>query len=172
MGSLNKYTHYYWRDYTGEVPCDAVVGGYDEQNRTTYIGQGFGMFNGYYSLSPVTIIEGERRQRASISGIGIEVGQTRILCATSPNPDKWIKTNSRDLVTDTADEQMILGGIEGKKDISLIRYDLNIGRAKLGNKLVTGKIVTFSDNNSALFVLDGWFTREIKDDFEVLVANN
>ncbi|CAH1988057.1 unnamed protein product [Acanthoscelides obtectus] len=76
-GSPKKYTHYYWRDYTGEVPCDAVVGGHDELNRTTYIGQGVALNNDYYTFSPLTIIEGDAVQRAPLWGYGMPVVQTR-----------------------------------------------------------------------------------------------
>ncbi|VEN48154.1 unnamed protein product [Callosobruchus maculatus] len=170
-GSPKKYTHYYWRDYTGEVPCDAVVGGHDELNRTTYIGQGVALNNDYYSLSPLTIVEGEKVQRAPLWGYGMEVVQTRILCVTSPYPDKWIATNSKKLVADTVDEQLVLGGIEGSKHDNNVRYDLNIGRAKVGDKLITGKIITHDTYNSVLYVVDGWQAQEVQE-FEVLVANN
>lgn len=33
--------NYYWRDYTGIIPSDAVPGGTDINKVTTYIGQGF-----------------------------------------------------------------------------------------------------------------------------------
>jgi hypothetical protein len=32
---------YYWRDYTGEIPHDAILGGYDVNKKPTYIGQAF-----------------------------------------------------------------------------------------------------------------------------------
>ncbi|CAH1988055.1 unnamed protein product [Acanthoscelides obtectus] len=170
-GSPKKYTHYYWRDYTGEVPCDAVVGGHDELNRTTYIGQGVALNNDYYTFSPLTIIEGDAVQRAPLWGYGMPVVQTRILCVTSPYPDKWIATNSQNLVADTVNEQLVLGGIEGSKHDDNVRYELNIGRAKVGNKLLTGKIITLDTYNSVLYVVDGWQAQEVKE-FEVLVANN
>lgn len=33
--------HYYWREYTGKIPTDAVPGGSDINSETTYIGLGF-----------------------------------------------------------------------------------------------------------------------------------
>lgn len=34
-----QISDYYWRDYSGAIPCDAVKGGTDAAGNTTYIGQ-------------------------------------------------------------------------------------------------------------------------------------
>lgn len=39
--SASQDINYYWRDYTGDIPKDAVPGGTDANGDTTYIGQGF-----------------------------------------------------------------------------------------------------------------------------------
>lgn len=47
------FKDYYWRDFFGSVPSDAVEGGYSEINGSTYIGQALNI-----DVSPVEIHEG------------------------------------------------------------------------------------------------------------------
>jgi hypothetical protein len=57
---------YYWRDYTGEIPDDAVPGGYDRNLEPTYIGQLFVINHG---LLPARIYKGQKSVTASRYGI-------------------------------------------------------------------------------------------------------
>jgi hypothetical protein len=57
---------YYWRDYTGEIPDDAVPGGYDRNLESTYIGQLFVINHG---LLTTRIYKGQKSVMASRCGI-------------------------------------------------------------------------------------------------------
>ncbi|VEN48017.1 unnamed protein product [Callosobruchus maculatus] len=171
-GRSNKYTHYYWRDYTGEIPCDAVIGAFNDSGTTIYIGQGWAMYNEAFSLAPVPIVEGERVQKTVISGVPVDVVPLKILCVTSPYPDKWIETNTSGLVAVAEKNQLIPGGIEFHTDPAYNGYNFNltIGRAQVGGKPKIGKIVSYF-GMSVLYLVDGDRIVEALN-FEVLAANN
>lgn len=57
---------YYWRDYTGEIPSDAVKGGRDVNNVTTYIGH---VFVKNLGIIPVSIYPGQQSVIANINGL-------------------------------------------------------------------------------------------------------
>lgn len=47
-----EFKDYYWRDFFGQIPRDAVEGGFSEVNGSTFIGQALNI-----DLSPVEIHE-------------------------------------------------------------------------------------------------------------------
>lgn len=52
---------YYWREYTGELPSDAVPGGSDKYGKTTYIGQALHIFPPNGKLIPGKIDADEKQ---------------------------------------------------------------------------------------------------------------
>jgi hypothetical protein len=57
---------YFWREYTGSVPEDAIVGGQDINGKDIYIGQAYVRNEG---LIPVRISAGVRQVHAPIRGV-------------------------------------------------------------------------------------------------------
>jgi hypothetical protein len=57
---------YYWREYTGEIPKDAIVGGRDANGRSIYIGQAYVKNEG---IVAVQITPGVRRVFAPMKGV-------------------------------------------------------------------------------------------------------
>jgi hypothetical protein len=57
---------YYWREYTGEVPEDAIVGGKDSNGKNIYIGQAYIRNEG---LLVVQITPGVRQVFAPSHGV-------------------------------------------------------------------------------------------------------
>jgi hypothetical protein len=57
--------NYYWREYTGKIPPDAVVGGADINGENVYIGQAYVKNSG---LIPAQINAGVKEVYAPIKG--------------------------------------------------------------------------------------------------------
>ncbi|KAJ8928578.1 hypothetical protein NQ314_018864 [Rhamnusium bicolor] len=64
--SGQSHYNYYWREYAGEIPFDAVTGGTDVDNKTTYISQ---VNLNEYGIIPVTIYPGEKICNSKYDGI-------------------------------------------------------------------------------------------------------
>ncbi|KAF2887851.1 hypothetical protein ILUMI_18322 [Ignelater luminosus] len=77
--SQEEITDYYWREYTGFIPSDAIIAGTDKSGKPIYIGQGFFKNIG---LLPATIYKGSKS--VSVTAIG-----------KTHTADKNVKVNSR-----------------------------------------------------------------------------
>lgn len=63
---------YYWRQYLGEIPPDAIVGGHDSSGKLTYIGQAYIISNRLDSqcaIIPVEIHQGIPSVNVPIFGV-------------------------------------------------------------------------------------------------------
>lgn len=78
------FSDYYWRQYLGEIPPDAIPGGRDESGRTTYIGQAYIVHESLRSRSaivPVEIYAG--RKSVDIPLFGVRQNTTTDIKVTS-----------------------------------------------------------------------------------------
>ncbi|KAJ8961144.1 hypothetical protein NQ318_008824 [Aromia moschata] len=132
---------YYWRDYTGDIPQDAVEGGSDINKRTTYIGQVY-VKNG--GIIPVTIYPGQKFVMANIFTLHKTQDYIKILCSSSKDNFKWVSANAKDIHLRFIGKHLVRGGVE---------YGLvsNIGRVLYQNEIVVGKVCGFSVGNANMY---------------------
>ncbi|KAJ8920601.1 hypothetical protein NQ315_004740 [Exocentrus adspersus] len=160
-GVVSKFSYdYYWRDYTGNIPYDAVDGGWDVNNETTYIGQVFVKDHG---IIPVTIYPGITEVTANIKGLHTLHSYIKILCSSSKQNFEWYSATSKDLHLQMINKHLVRGGVE---------YDLitNIGRILYQGEVKVAKVCGFAVGNAKLY-----FPAETEekgaDSYEVLVYN-
>ncbi|XP_044271138.1 uncharacterized protein LOC123015468 [Tribolium madens] len=157
----NTIVDYYWRDYTGVVPPDAIIGGNDINGRPTYIGQGFYSKAG---LLPGTIYPGKSEIKLPYNGLVLSTIGVKILCSGNPNNFSWERAESTSLHVTTIGKHLVIGGFEDGKYI-------NIGRAMYQGELIVGKVLGFDPEKARLC-----FIHEEKEivvnSYQILVYNN
>jgi hypothetical protein len=72
---INCNSEYFWREYTGSVPEDTIVGGQDINGKDIYIGQAYVRNEG---LIPVRISAGVRQVHAPIRGSKMSTPYTKV----------------------------------------------------------------------------------------------
>ncbi|KAG5868476.1 hypothetical protein JTB14_013079 [Gonioctena quinquepunctata] len=125
---------YYWRDYTGRIPSDAVPGGYDLNHETTYIGQ---VIVEDVGILPGIIYPGVKEMLIPEHGVKKVDYYIKIFCSPHKHAFKWIPVTDQKFKVQTINEHLVKGGIE-KNNL------LDIGRIAYQGEVVTGKIVTNS----------------------------
>jgi len=122
---------YYWREYRGIIPHDALPGGKDEAGLPTYIGQALVY---PFGLLPASIYYGNTTAVAS-AGLKIYYSDrnVKILCSGSPEKFQWIEITKDkiDLITDC---DLILGGVDNG-------HQENIGRVNYEGEIRIGKVI-------------------------------
>ncbi|RZB94398.1 uncharacterized protein BDFB_009378, partial [Asbolus verrucosus] len=152
---------YYWRDYFGEVPDDAVPGGLDRNHKTTYIAQLFVFNNG---ILTTRLYQGEKSVTASRYGIHTSDVAIKVLCSDKPEKLSWVPTTASKLHTDTIGKHLVVGGTENGKV-------LNVGRVSYQGEIIVGKVCGYNIGNSLLFF--PYQNKEIHaDSYEVLVYDD
>ncbi|KAJ3653470.1 hypothetical protein Zmor_012719 [Zophobas morio] len=101
---------YYWREYTGEIPHDALPGGVDADGQDTYIGEGYYHDNGFYIAQ---IYPGVKEVDLPCYGVKTATINIKILCTESPESFHWVKTSSSTFKQDTADFELVVAGYDG-----------------------------------------------------------
>ncbi|KAF5280047.1 hypothetical protein FQR65_LT03302 [Abscondita terminalis] len=154
---LDHSDDFYWRDYNGIVPKDALPGGMDRERKPTYIGQ---------AVSSGTLVPGE-----IISGVKklyyfgdynpqVELENIKILCTKNPDNFEWIQANT--------------GTVKSMRRMRLIPcgvapgQEIYIGRGMSDNMMSVGKVVIPDGSRNAYFktVVNG--KSYSPNDFEVL----
>ncbi|XP_031346333.1 uncharacterized protein LOC116173158 isoform X2 [Photinus pyralis] len=133
---------YYWRDYSGKTPSDAVIGGYDSFGRETYIGQ---VFKKDYDLLPATFTFDCTSGIATAHGRVLYVDKNmKILCSVEPELMKWvpIKVGELDKLSDCT---LVVGGSEDERL-------LHIGRVKYHGETIIGKVVSGGRGTRGLWI--------------------
>jgi hypothetical protein len=132
---------YYWRDYNGLIPEDALPGGRDINGKDTYIGQiymhGFGLFIGQ-------IIPGKLEINVPCHGVRKQNYAIKILCTKHKNNFGWLSTTSTSFHVDTIEKHVVVGGYNhfgARKGI------LNIGRVKHQGILKIGPVASHQVEN-------------------------
>ncbi|KAK4877868.1 hypothetical protein RN001_010374 [Aquatica leii] len=157
----NKTFDYYWRDYFGNIPYDAVQGGIDKNGNPSYIGQVYS--KNHASLLPATIYSGCLSARASVNGAPIELDDSiKILCSNKKNKLAWIPTqnNKTSLLINC---HLVVGGFESE-------HILNIGRVTHNGQVVIGKVFSYPLWNSGLWIPDNNSTTNFLV-YEILTYN-
>ncbi|KAJ3616393.1 hypothetical protein MTP99_003874 [Tenebrio molitor] len=86
----NKFD-YYWRDYNGEIPDDAIPAGSDRNDKPTYIGQ----------------VYVPNRQIQTVSD--------------KPEKFSWVFTTAAKLNTHLVGRHLVIGGTESSKELNIGR---------------------------------------------------
>ncbi|KAF2900132.1 hypothetical protein ILUMI_06050 [Ignelater luminosus] len=133
---------YYWRDYVGIIPEDAIPGGKDKAGVTTYIGQ---VYIKDRELLPATIYPGCKTARASAYNKELQTEKNvKILCGRHLEKYKWKTTKNEEthLLTDC---HLVVGGHE-------VGHNLNFGRVNHDGQVVVGKVFSNPLSNRGLWI--------------------
>ncbi|KAF5271199.1 hypothetical protein FQA39_LY08206 [Lamprigera yunnana] len=130
IGFTIEQNDYYWKDYIGYIPNDAIAAGKDKQGQPVYVGQAFFKDIG---LLPTTIYVGFPQIKVTAWGKVFETDKNiKILCSKHPDYYKWIPTtiDAMHLLTNCL---LLPGGTETDTT-------LHIGRANHQLETQIGKI--------------------------------
>ncbi|RZC34222.1 DnaJ and/or DUF3421 domain containing protein [Asbolus verrucosus] len=155
--------NYYWRDYTGSVPEDAVVGGKNVNGKNVYIGQAYDRNVG---LIPVQINAGVKEVIIPIFGkIKRTDKYTKILCGPQAN-FYWLPANATDLHLTLLDKHPVLGGhVDGAGQI-------NIGRISRDSETKIGRILSYDVGRAYFYFNDNGKEGVNIPSYEVLMYDN
>ncbi|KAF5287607.1 hypothetical protein FQA39_LY15810 [Lamprigera yunnana] len=133
---------YYWRDYYGKIPSDAVQGGLDKQGNPTYIGQ---VYIKGFELLPATIYKESKKAVTSAYNIRMEVDKDiKILCSDEKEGFEWRATKNEETHL-MVNCHLVVGGSE-------VGQTLNIGRVNSDGETIIGKVFSHPLLNRGLWV--------------------
>ncbi|XP_044253028.1 uncharacterized protein LOC123004000 [Tribolium madens] len=78
---------YYWKEYTGDIPPDALPGGKDSNDEDLFIGQAYFHNDGLYV---VQICPGTMTVSAGWWGVKKATNDIKILCTQKPENFEWV----------------------------------------------------------------------------------
>ncbi|KAF5285171.1 hypothetical protein FQA39_LY16738 [Lamprigera yunnana] len=91
---------YYWRDYEGSIPCDALQGGADKFGHYTYIGQVAALDPNSSDLPDIVsaiIYKDHEYAYAAYHGRVFKSNKgVKILCTSTPKKYKWLNSLNSD----------------------------------------------------------------------------
>jgi hypothetical protein len=125
--------NYYWREYAGNIPPDALVGGADINGENVYMGQAYVKNSG---LIPVQIKAGVKEVYAPMKGAQKVDRYIKILCGALED-FAWVPTNATDLHLELLNRQVVTGGHEDETGRVVV------GRIGFDGGTQIGKINTF-----------------------------
>ncbi|KAF2897471.1 hypothetical protein ILUMI_08701 [Ignelater luminosus] len=138
----NEVPDYYWREYVGIIPEDAVEGGTDEFDNPTYVGQAY--FE-QFGLLPAIIFPACRKAHTTAHTSEVTTDKNiKILCSKHKENLEWIQTKSDEthLLTD---RRLVVGGYE-------VGQTLNIGRLLYDGRVIVGKVFSYPLPNKGLWI--------------------
>jgi hypothetical protein len=157
----NFVLDYYWRDYFGEIPDDAVPGGTDRNHEMTYIAQ---VYIPKQGILTTRLYKGSKSVTASRYGIHTSDVFVKILCSNQPEKLSWVPATAAKLHTELAGKHLVAGGTENGKT-------LNIGRVSYQGEVIVGKVCSYNVGNALMFF--PYHNNEISvKSYEVLVYDN
>ncbi|KAF5302555.1 hypothetical protein FQR65_LT00927 [Abscondita terminalis] len=123
---------YYWRDYDGVIPRDALAGGLDENGEPIYIGQVL-----YYDkLLPAKIYPYDKNAYYTWGTEYSTRENVKILCTPYPEKLRWVDTKKDELHL-LINTHLVKGGFEPVYDIYIGRgfhkMQTLVGRIRAGN---------------------------------------
>ncbi|XP_031334298.1 uncharacterized protein LOC116164287 [Photinus pyralis] len=156
----DRFPDYYWREYKGEIPADAIPGGRDTKGKTTYIGH-FHIPN--QGIHPAVIYPDTKTLSVSASQLTRKPGKdTKILCSRAQHMFKWIPTNLSTIHLLTG-YHFVVGGFHPNQ----MMY---IGRRKMDNgELLVAKVLEYSEGAKGIHVNINKQLSKALPDFELLV---
>ncbi|KAF2894445.1 hypothetical protein ILUMI_11734 [Ignelater luminosus] len=131
---------YYWREYAGKVPSDALAGGIDYNGNPIFMGQIFQ--NG--KITPAKIYPDDNK---AYYGYGKEHSGTeniKILCSQHPERFVWIKTKHDEIHLLTKHHIVLSGYHPGKT--------MYFGRVMYGRETSVGKVGAGINENRGLYI--------------------
>ncbi|KAK5638897.1 hypothetical protein RI129_013192 [Pyrocoelia pectoralis] len=133
---------YYWRDYSGKTPSDAVIGGYDATETPTYVGQ---VYKKNYELLPATFTLDCTNGITTAHGRVVYSDKNmKILCSAEPEKMKWYPTKVGEL-DKLSDCTLVVGGSEDE-------HVLHIGRVKYHGQTIIGKVFSRGHGARGLWI--------------------
>ncbi|KAF2897470.1 hypothetical protein ILUMI_08700 [Ignelater luminosus] len=157
----NQIPEYYWKDYVGVIPVDAVEGGTDKYGIPTYVGQAY---TKEYELLPGVITSGCKTVTTTSGTKEITIDKNiKILCAGDTRKFEWIPTKKEDLQLLT-DRHLVVGGSE-------VEQTVYIGRVRYDNRVIIGKFFTNAPLSSFGIAIPYEGKPMNFDSFEVLTYN-
>ncbi|KAB0790949.1 hypothetical protein PPYR_02749 [Photinus pyralis] len=134
---------YYWREYDGTIPTDAVPGGSDKDGNLTYVGQ---IYMKDYGLLPATITRGSTVAVSSSQGITVQTEKdVKILCSMEQYMFKWIVTKTGEEHLFTVDCPLVKGGSETNQTI-------HIGRVMYEGATIIGRVFSYWEIHKGLWI--------------------
>ncbi|KAF2887736.1 hypothetical protein ILUMI_18437 [Ignelater luminosus] len=125
----NQIPDYYWKEYIGIIPQDAVEGGTDAVGNPTYVGQAYIQ---KYELLPGFITIGCKTLTTVAYALELTPNENvKILCARDKRKFEWVPTKKEDLHM-LIGRHFVVGGSEVGKT-------LYIGRVHYENRIIVGK---------------------------------
>ncbi|RZC14261.1 DUF3421 domain containing protein, partial [Asbolus verrucosus] len=157
---------YYWRNYNGVVPKDALPGGKDNRGRNTYIGQVYMHENGLFICE---IYPGIQQVEVQCYGVQKVDAGIKILCTQSKNSFMWLPTSAATFHVDSINRHVVVGGnnYRAKQNSGV----LNIGRVMFDGALKVGA-VTGHNVGAAVMYFAHKNKQQSTQVYETLVYNN
>ncbi|KAJ3645971.1 hypothetical protein Zmor_023586 [Zophobas morio] len=142
MYSRYSSIYYYWRDFYGKIPPDAIEGGRTAAGTPFYVAQ---VYIRNFELLPAMVFP--NKPEAITSAYNKELKPTthiKVLCSKNKDNFKWVPTRSEDLslLTNT---HLVVGGNE-------VGQVLYIGRVFDETSTVLGKIFKHNQPNKGIWV--------------------
>lgn len=134
---------FYWRDYTGVIPEDALPAGIDVNGHSVYIGQ---VSARPRQTEPAKIYINDRNAYYEFNNRERSMKENiKIFCTPHPERFEWI-TVSYDSIGLLINKQLVIGGYQQQ-------YDTYIGRVREGSEISVGKALRHQNpRRSGLFV--------------------
>jgi hypothetical protein len=157
VGSLENY---YWREYVGRVPEDAIVAGKTAADKNVYIGQGYLKNAG---LIVGSIYPGVKEVHVPYAGDKKLDKYVKILCGPQEN-FYWMLANYTNLHLKVIDKHAVIGGHQDADGY------MNIGRISHGGDIIVGKISSFWPGKAHFYFIDNGSEKYV-DSYQVLMYN-
>ena len=135
---------YYWREFNGVIPQDALPGGINSDGETTYIGQVFS--KDLVIPAKIDIVNSSVSYEWGYEEFFVDEN-IKILCAKYPQQFLWLSTGNG-LLGQLKDKHLIVGGYEEDANIY-------IGRIQLEDELALGKVINGSTQATLNTTKDG-----------------
>ncbi|KAJ8950639.1 hypothetical protein NQ318_010838 [Aromia moschata] len=145
---------FYWREFEGVIPTDAISFGYsDFVQKQLYIGQAY-IHN--YGLMIGKIYNGAKQITVPCYGTKTTNTAIKILCAQDSRKYYWLSTTNETYSTDTANKCPVLGGYDETipDHTNLTHGVLHIGRINYLDDYVTGNIAAYHEYPLFYYVLN------------------
>ncbi|XP_063904869.1 uncharacterized protein LOC135123936 [Zophobas morio] len=157
---INSKKDYYWRDYDGHIPEDALPGGRDRDYKNIYIGQAYIKDEG---IAIVQIDPDRSEVYGEMQGTQVLDDNIKILCGP-PENFYWMDTNFTQLHTELKTKQLVVGGHEDGWG------DYFVGRIGCNDGYCIGKVLEHGGGGMSVFYAVDRDKNQLKSNsYEVLV---